>query len=203
MRRIIDILAAAAALAVLSPVLIMIALAVMFDSPGGPFYFSPRVGRNGKVFLMWKFRTMAAGAAALGSITGRNDPRITRLGNLLRRTKLDELPQFVNVLLGHMTLVGPRPESPDIVARYTPAQRAVLAVKPGITGRVQLDSKEESEAIPEGVKPEEYYVENLLEPKLLADLEYLRTRTPLTDARIILETAGFVLRNSLFTTRNR
>jgi lipopolysaccharide/colanic/teichoic acid biosynthesis glycosyltransferase len=203
MRRLIDILAAVVVLLALSPVLIVIAIAVVIDSPGGPFYFAPRAGRNGEVFLMWKFRTMVAGAAALGPITGRNDPRITRLGNLLRRTKLDELPQFVNVLLGHMTLVGPRPENPEIVARYTPDQRAVLAVKPGITGRVQLDSKEESEEIPEGVEPEKYYLENLLEPKLLADLEYLRTRTPLTDARIILDTAGFVLRNSLFTTRHR
>ena len=138
---------------------------------------------------------MVAGAEKLGPpITGRNDPRITTIGRFLRKTKLDELPQFINVLLGDMTLVGPRPEAPDMVALYTPTQRAVLAVKPGVTGRVQLDSGEESEAIPEDARADEYYVQHLMDRKLHSDLEYLRVRTPLSDLRILLETAGSVFR---------
>ena len=193
MRRLVDIIAAAIALVVLSPVLAIVALAVALDSPGSPFYRGWRAGKEGRNFRMWKFRTMVSGAAKAGPITGRNDRRVTRIGRLLRKTKLDELPQFINVLTGDMTLVGPRPESPDIVALYTPSQRAVLAVKPGVTGRVQLDSGEESETIPEGADPHEYYLEHLMERKLGADLDYLRVRTPLTDARIVFETAAYVL----------
>jgi len=143
---------------------------------------------------MWKFRTMITGADCAGLITGRNDARITRVGRVLRSTKLDELPQFLNVLFRDMTLVGPRPESPEIVALYTPEQRAVLTVKPGVTGRVQLEAGEESESIPEGVQPQQYYLKHLMRPKLRMDLDYLKVRTPLSDARILGETAAYVLR---------
>ena len=143
---------------------------------------------------MWKFRSMANAVGKGAPITGRNDPRITRVGRLLRKTKLDELPQFINVLTGDMTLVGPRPEAPEIVARYTPEQRAVLAVKPGVTGRVQLEVGEESESIPPEVDAHEYYVEHLMERKLRRDLDYLSVRTPLSDARIVFETAALVFR---------
>jgi len=194
MRRSIDILLSFLALVCLSPLLLAVAVVVVLDSPGGPFYLASRVGRHGRLFRMWKFRTMVAGAATAGSVTGRNDSRITRSGRFLRKTKIDELPQFLNVLCGDMTLVGPRPETPDMVVRYTESQRAVLHVKPGITGRVQLEVGEESEGIPEGMQPDEYYVNHLLGPKLQLDLEYLRVRTPLSDARILLRTAGFVLR---------
>jgi lipopolysaccharide/colanic/teichoic acid biosynthesis glycosyltransferase len=144
---------------------------------------------------MWKFRTMERGSASLGTITGGHDRRITRIGRLLRRTKLDELPQFVNVLLGDMTVVGPRPEEPAIVALYTAAQRRVLEVKPGITGPVQLESGCEEDAIPEGVPADQYYIENLMERKLRRDREYLETRTAWTDIQVVLATAGFVLRS--------
>ncbi len=194
MRRVIDIVAAAMILAVLSPLLFVIAVAVVLDSRGGPFFRGKRAGKGGRIFRMWKFRTMSNGAAMGGPITGNNDARVTRIGRVLRKTKLDELPQFINVLNGDMTLVGPRPESPEIVARYTPEQRAVLAVKPGVTGRVQLEVGEESESIPEGVDPHEYYLKHLMEPKLRLDLDYLGVRTPLSDARIVLQTAAFVLR---------
>jgi lipopolysaccharide/colanic/teichoic acid biosynthesis glycosyltransferase len=194
MRRIVDVVAAAVVLVVLSPLLLMIGLAVVIDSPGNPFYRGWRAGQGGRNFRMWKFRTMVAGAAKMGPITGRNDSRVTRIGRFLRKTKLDELPQFINVLLGDMTLVGPRPEVPEIVVLYKPEQRAVLAVKPGVTGRVQLDSGEESESIPAGVDPHEYYLEHLMERKLRLDLDYLRVRTPLSDTRIVLETASYVLR---------
>jgi lipopolysaccharide/colanic/teichoic acid biosynthesis glycosyltransferase len=203
MRRVVDITVASVALILLSPLLLVVALAIMIDSPGMPFYLGRRAGLGGRNFRMWKFRTMANGAAKLGPITGKNDRRVTRLGRLLRKTKVDELPQFINVLLGDMTLVGPRPESPDIVALYTPSQRAVLAVKPGVTGRVQLEVGEESETIPEGVHPQEYYLRHLMEPKLRLDLEYLKIRTPLSDTRIIVETAGLVLRSLFGRARER
>ncbi len=194
MQRIVDVVVGLAVLLLLSPLLLLVALAVVLDSPGGPFYRGWRAGKDGRDFRMWKFRTMVNGAARQGSITGRRDARITRLGAFLRKTKLDELPQFINVVLGDMTLVGPRPESPDIVALYTPSQREVLRVKPGVTGRVQLEAGEESETIPEGVHPQQYYIEHMMGPKLAMDLEYLAVRTPASDARIVARTAGYVLR---------
>jgi lipopolysaccharide/colanic/teichoic acid biosynthesis glycosyltransferase len=194
MRRIIDVSFSLTVLLLLSPVLVAIALAVVMDSHGPVLYPARRSGKGGKEFRMWKFRTMVTGADRAGAITGRNDARITRVGRLLRSTKLDELPQFLNVLFGDMTLVGPRPESPEIVALYTPAQRAVLEVKPGVTGRVQLEAREESDSIPEGVQPQQYYLEHLMAPKLSMDLDYLRIRTPLSDAKILSETAAYVLR---------
>ncbi len=194
MRRALDIVVAAMALAVLSPLLLITALAVVVDSPGSPFFRGRRVGKDGRVFRMWKFRSMSNGAAKGAAITGRNDPRITRVGRVLRKTKLDELPQFINVLTGQMTLVGPRPEAPEVVALYTPEQRAVLTVKPGVTGRGQIEAGEESELIPAGVDPQEYYIEHLMEQKVRRDIDYLGVRTPLSDVRIVIETATFVLR---------
>lgn len=193
-RRFIDIIASVSALLLLSPLLLLIALAVMFDSPGGPLYPGQRSGKDGRRFNMWKFRTMRQGADRLGRITGCNDARVTRTGRILRRSKLDELPQFVNVLLGDMTLVGPRPEEPSIVELYTPAQRRVLAVKPGITGHAQLEADSEEDIIPEGIPADQYYVQHLMDPKLRRDLEYLETRTAWSDARVILSTAALLLR---------
>jgi lipopolysaccharide/colanic/teichoic acid biosynthesis glycosyltransferase len=195
MRRLIDIAVAASVLILLAPLLLAIALAIRIDSRGNPIYLARRVGANGRQFRMWKFRTMVEGAAQLGAaITNRHDPRITRLGRVLRRTKLDELPQFINVLLGHMTLVGPRPEAPEIVAAYTSAQHAVLGAKPGITGCVQVQESAEEEQIPEGSRAEEYYVYHLMEGKIRRDLDYLRIRNFWSDTRIVLATAGLLLR---------
>lgn len=203
MRRTIDIAVAVISLLLLLPLLLVLALAVAIDSPGNPFYRGWRVGEGGRLFCMWKFRTMAKGAASAGCITGRNDRRVTRLGRLLRQTKLDELPQFVNLLWGDMTLVGPRPEWPQIVAQYSPEQRAVLAVKPGITGRVQLDAGDEAETIPEDVPADEYYVRHLMDGKLRKDLEYLRTRSFRGDLLIVASTAIYVLASMLRVRRCR
>jgi lipopolysaccharide/colanic/teichoic acid biosynthesis glycosyltransferase len=194
MRRLADIVVSILVLAAASPLMLLVAIGIVIASPGSPFYGGRRVGLDGRNFRMWKFRTMVAGADKLGpSITGRGDSRVTPLGRFLRKSKLDELPQFINVLLGDMTLVGPRPEAPDMVAHYTAGQRAVLRVRPGVTGRVQLDSGEESETIPEGVPADEYYVQHVMDRKLHLDLEYLRIRTPLSDVRILIETVGLVL----------
>lgn len=194
MRRLIDIFASALALLALLPLLVLAALAIVIDSPGSPVYLAWRCGLHGRQFRMWKFRTMVRNADSLGpAITGNQDPRITRLGRLLRVTKIDELPQFVNVLAGDMTLVGPRPETPGIVALYTAEQRRVLSVKPGVTGRCQL-SGEESESIPSGVEPQQYYVRNVMQHKLQSDLDYLETRTAWSDARIVRDTVGLILK---------
>jgi lipopolysaccharide/colanic/teichoic acid biosynthesis glycosyltransferase len=202
MRRTIDLLFGGAALLLLSPFLCLIALAITIDSPGSPLYKALRCGQNGRVFPMYKFRTMIPNAAAVGPvITGKNDPRITRLGRFLRISKIDELPQLINLLLGDMTIVGPRPEDPSMVARYTPEQFRVLDVKPGVTGRQQL-AGEESESIPADVQPEEYYVKHILKRKLNADLDYLRTRTAWTDAEIVLSTVGYVLRAPKYRRQN-
>lgn len=194
MRRFVDIVVAFVALVVLSPFLAAVTLAVFISSPGSPFYGGWRAGQDGRNFRMWKFRTMVNDAAKMGPITGKNDPRVTPLGRILRKTKLDELPQFFNLLLGDMTLVGPRPESPDIVALYTPSQRVVLAVKPGVTGKVQLDSDDESETLPEGPQAYDYYLAHVMDRKLRMDLEYLRGRTFFTDVKVVLATAGLVFR---------
>lgn len=194
-RRIIDIVVALLALLLMAPLALPVALLVAIESPGNPLYAAWRCGLGGRRFRMWKFRSMVRNASALGpSITGGNDPRITRVGRYLRASKIDELPQFINVLTGDMTLVGPRPESPDIVERYTDSHRRVLDVKPGITGPVQLASGEESESIPPGVAADEHYVAHLMESKLRRDLEYLERRTASSDARVVLSTFAYVAR---------
>jgi len=194
MSRFVDICVAVAALTLLSPLLILTALVIVATSRGGVFYRGWRVGQYGRPFRMWKFRTMGRDAAKKGCITGRKDPRVTLAGRILRKTKVDELPQFINLLTGDMTLVGPRPESPEIVAHYTPEQRAVLAVKPGITGQGQIAQDDESELIPEDVDASDYYLKHLMDRKVQRDLAYLSQRTPLTDVRIVLATANLVLR---------
>ena len=194
MRRVVDILVSALILVLLAPLLALVAMAVTVDSHGGPLYFAERCGLLGRRFRMWKFRTMIPNASKLGpAITGPRDSRITRLGRFLRASKIDELPQFINVLAGDMTLVGPRPETPAMVALYTLEQRRVLDVKPGVTGRVQL-SGEESETIPAGAEPEQYYVTHLMPNKLRSDLDYLAVRNSWSDARIVLATVGFVFK---------
>ncbi len=203
MRRSLDILLSTAALLVLSPLLLVVAVAVMLDSGGGAFYLARRSGKAGKTFRMWKFRTMVTGAAKLGAITGRGDARITRMGRILRASKIDELPQFINVLMGQMSLVGPRPESPEIVALYTPEQRKVLAAKPGVTGRVQLDSGEESDQIPMGVHADDYYVQHLMNRKIQTDLSYLSGRTLLSDTKILMETAVYILHSLIRLTTKK
>jgi len=196
LRRIIDIVAALVALTLLTPVLFAIAVAIAVDSPGYPLYLARRIGQHGRPFRMWKLRTMVTGADRIGpAITGPADGRVTRLGRLLRDTKLDELPQFVNLLLGDVTLVGPRPEAPEIVALYSERQRAILNAKPGITGRVQVQETCEADTIPPDASPQEYYINHLMDRKISIDLEYLRSRTIWTDLRVLFSTAGLVLRS--------
>ena len=197
LRRLCDIVVAALALIGLSPLLLALALAVRVDSAGPSLYRGWRIGRHGRRFRMWKFRTMVANADHIGpSITASKDPRVTRLGEFLRRTKMDELPQFWNLLVGDLTLVGPRPEAPDIVEIYTPEQRRVLNDKPGITGPTQLHYvTENTDLIPAGIPADKYYVQHLLDHKLQLDLRYSETRTAASDVRIVFETVLLVARS--------
>jgi len=194
-RRIADICFALVAIALLAPALIVMAVAIRVDSAGSPLYRGWRVGRGGRRFRMWKFRTMVPGADKAGpGITGNRDPRITRLGQFLRKTKLDELPQFFNLLAGDLTIVGPRAEVPEIVDHYTSSQRRVLAAKPGVTGVGALHyTVAQAPQIPEGVPADRYYVEHLLNEKLQLEMDYERSRNAVRDLRVIAVTAAMVL----------
>lgn len=172
-KRLLDIVASIGALLVLSPVMVMITLAVRLDSPGPVFYRATRVGRYGKHFKLLKFRSMVADADRNGpKVTTAGDNRVTRVGRFLRRTKLDELPQFLNVLKGDMSLVGPRPEDPRYVALYTPEQRVVLNVQPGITSPASVQYRHE-EAVLAGEDWERLYIDEVMPEKLAIDLAYV------------------------------
>ena len=190
-----DIVVSALALVVLTPLLVLTALAIRLDSPGPAIFRQKRVGKDGAPFTMFKFRTMRADAAR-GPVTlgGREDPRLTRLGRFLRDTKLDELPQLINVLRGEMTLIGPRAETPNFVAQFTPRQREVLRVRPGITGPGQiLYTTTQATQLERASDPNRYYVEKLLPEKLESDLRYIDTRSLAGDLVILGRTALVVL----------
>jgi lipopolysaccharide/colanic/teichoic acid biosynthesis glycosyltransferase len=165
----------------------VVAAAVRVDSPGPILHRARRVGQGGRLFTIFKFRTMVSDAASGSPITRANDPRITHIGRVLRRWKLDELPQIWNVVRGDMSFVGPRPEDPRFVLGYTSEQRAVLSVRPGITGPSQLVFREE-ERLLDTDDPETTYVRDILPRKLLIDLEYARRHNLIDDMRILVLT---------------
>ena len=191
MRRAVDFVASLLLLIVFSPLLAIVAVAVRLSSPGPVFYGAERVGQGGKLFRMLKFRTMVVGADRMGpGITVQDDPRVTRVGHFLRATKIDELPQLVNVLTGEMSLIGPRAESPQFVAHYTSRQRRLLDVPPGVTGPGQLRyTTEQQEQVGDLASAEDVYVKELLTAKLDRDLKYLERRGLVEDVKILAETA--------------
>jgi lipopolysaccharide/colanic/teichoic acid biosynthesis glycosyltransferase len=194
--RLFDILASTLGLLVLSPLCLLLALAVWLDSPGPVFYRASRIGRHGAPFRLFKFRTMLADADRRGpAVTAAGDPRVTRVGRFLRRAKLDELPQLFNVLKGEMSLVGPRPEDPRYVALFTPQQRQVLSVRPGITSPASLHYRQESTLL-QGPDWERTYVDHILPHKLALELDYLSRRTLLTDLSLIFRTLWSLLRRA-------
>ncbi len=191
LKRLIDLAAAAAGLIVLAPVLLLAAAAIKLTSRGPAIYRARRAGTRGQPFDVVKFRTMVAGADRAGVITAGADDRITATGRLLRRTKIDELPQLWNVLRGDMSLVGPRPESLSIVEdHYTAEQRGALAIRPGLTctGNLYHYVYQEHLEPPPGESAEDFYVRRLLGPKLALDLHYVRHRTLLYDLRLLAQT---------------
>ncbi len=186
MKRFFDILISSLALIAMSPVFFVLAILIRIDSPGSAFFSQTRIGRNGKAFRIFKFRTMIDNAEAVGAcITSRNDSRITQVGRILRWFKLDELPQFWNVLKGDMSIVGPRPEVPGMVAKYSERQQKILTVRPGIIGASQVKQRDEEFQIQDGDKAEETYLRYILPKKLEVDLAYVLNPNPLKDLKIL------------------
>jgi lipopolysaccharide/colanic/teichoic acid biosynthesis glycosyltransferase len=188
-KRLFDVVAAGLALLLLAPLLLALALWIRLDSPGPALFRQVRVGRHGVPFEILKFRTMCQQAQAGRPLTVGCDARITRAGRFLRRSKLDELPQLVNVVLGSMSLVGPRPEVPRYVDRYPSEVRAtVLSVSPGITDWAAILYKDENDILGRAADPERAYVESILPVKLAYYQRYVRERSFWLDLRIILRT---------------
>ncbi|MGC6533428.1 MAG: sugar transferase [Flavobacteriales bacterium] len=194
MKRAFDLIVALLAVLVLLPLLVILALAVALTSPGGAFFAQTRVGRGGREFRLLKFRSMRPGSEAKGQLTvGGRDPRITAVGHFLRKTKLDELPQLINVLKGEMSLVGPRPEVPKYVALYTPEQRKVLDVRPGLTDYASLEYFEENALLGASENPEETYIQEVMPAKLALNAKYIQDMGLGTDLKILLRTAGRIV----------
>lgn len=194
-KRAMDIVLSACALAVLWPLLLLIALAIWIDDPGPVFYRQVRVGRNGKTFRIFKFRSMVMDADKKGlAITVGRDSRITRVGAVLRKTKIDELAQLLNVFLGQMSFVGPRPEVPKYVELYTPYQRQVLLVRPGITDYASIAYRNENDLLAGAPNPEAMYIEQIMPDKIELNMKYLREISPLADIRLILKTIVAVIK---------
>jgi lipopolysaccharide/colanic/teichoic acid biosynthesis glycosyltransferase len=192
----LDAPVSALGLVLLSPVLALIALLLKMDSPGPIFYRAIRVGRGGATFRLYKFRTMVENAEYLGpGITGSNDMRVTRFGRRLRRYKLDELPQLFNVLKGDMSLVGPRPEDPRYVSYYTPQQKRLLELRPGITSAASLAFRDEADLLT-GDDLEQEYIHVILPRKLALEIEYQQHRTIWSDLQVIWRTARLLIGDS-------
>jgi lipopolysaccharide/colanic/teichoic acid biosynthesis glycosyltransferase len=191
-RRLVDVVVSAGGLTVASPLLVLVAALVKAESRGPVFYMQERIGKHGQPFRIVKFRSMVADAERIGPLgSGRRDPRITRVGAFLRATKLDELPQLINVLRGDMTLIGPRADVARYVAHFSVEERQLLAVRPGLTGpsAVYFTTDQASEL--DGVAdPDAYYIEHQLHPKLALDLVYLRRRSVAADIGVLWRTVS-------------
>jgi lipopolysaccharide/colanic/teichoic acid biosynthesis glycosyltransferase len=199
LRRLVDVGVGAVGLLVLAPLLLVLAVVVRCSSPGPVVFRQARVGRGGADFTVWKFRSMVAdphgGAPA---VSGQGDPRITPAGRFLRATRLDELPQLVNLVRGDMTLIGPRPEVRRFLPCYTAEERLLLRVRPGIVGPgAVLFAREQSHQLDTAADPDTFYVEHHLHPKLALDLDYLRDRTLLRDLHLL----GVAVRTVLVPSR--
>ena len=196
LKRAMDIVISGGALAVLWPVLLLIAVAIKIDDPGPVFYRQVRVGRDGKEFRIFKVRTMVVDADKKGlQITVGRDNRITRMGRLLRKTKLDELAQLINVFVGEMSFVGPRPEVPKYVNLYTPYQRQVLLVRPGITDYASIAYRNENDMLEDAEDPEKMYIDVIMPDKIELNMKYLHEISPLADIRLIFSTIAAVIRD--------
>jgi len=190
LKRLFDVAFAATVLVVLGPLLLTIAVLIKFTSSGPVSYRGERVGLRGRRFRIFKFRTMVVDADKVGgSSTTEDDPRITRVGKFLRRYKLDELPQFLNVLRGDMSVVGPRPQVAWAVELYTPEQRRLLDVRPGITDNASIKFRNEGEILRGAADPDRAYLELIAPEKIRLGLEYVNHRSFSTDMRIIAMTA--------------
>ncbi|HKV86512.1 MAG TPA: sugar transferase [Candidatus Dormibacteraeota bacterium] len=192
--RAFDVTVSLVGLVASSPVMLAAAAAVKLDSPGPVFFKGRRVGREGRVFSIHKLRTMGVGAHREGpAVTSSDDPRVTRVGHILRKTKVDELPQLFNILKGEMSFVGPRPEDPRYVEHYTDEQRRLLRFRPGLTGPAAIEFIDEEKKL-EGPEPESTYLNEVLPAKLDIELAYVRKASLADHIRILLKTIALVAR---------
>ena len=195
LKRGMDIVISGGALLVLWPALLLVAAAIKIDDPGPVFYRQVRVGKDGKEFRIFKFRTMIVDADKKGlQITVGCDNRITRMGRILRKTKLDELAQLLNVFVGDMSFVGPRPEVPRYVKLYTPYQRQVLLVRPGITDYASIAYRNENDLLAGAKDPEQMYIDVIMPDKIELNMKYLREISPLADLKLIFGTIAAVIK---------
>lgn len=189
MKRLFDIFASGLGLLFLSPLFLVLAIWIKLDSPGPVFYRQVRVGRGNKDFRIFKFRSMRVGADRQGLITvGGHDPRITRSGYFIRKYKLDEFPQLINVFIGDMSLVGPRPEVRKYVDMYTPEQMHVLGVRPGVTSLASIRYRNENELLDKADNPDQFYIDVVMQDKLAIDLEYVEHASFWYDIKLIFQT---------------
>ncbi len=195
-KRAVDLLLALTGLALLWPLLLLAAFWVRLDSPGPILFRQERVGRNGRLFRILKFRTMRPDTGQGRQITVGEDPRITRSGRWLRATKLDELPQLANVLKGDMSFVGPRPEVPRYVAYYTPEERQVLELRPGITDLASIKYRNEAAILARATDPEHTYIHQVMRDKLRINLDYARRAGLLADLGVVLLTLKALVKGS-------
>lgn len=195
MTRFFDILFSFLGLLSLSPLFVCLYVCIRLESRGGGFYRQKRVGKDGKEFWLYKFRSMRAGSDKKGLLTvGGRDERITRTGLFIRKYKLDELPQLFNVLKGDMSLVGPRPEVPRYVAFYTPGQRKVLSVRPGITDYASIEYIDENTLLGQSADPDRTYVSRIMPDKIRYNMKYIENHTLKEYFKIIFLTIGKIIR---------
>ncbi len=188
-KRFLDVTASLLVLVVLLPVWLLIALAIVLDSKGGVFYKQLRVGKNNRDFYLYKFRTMRVGADQKGLLTvGERDNRITRVGYLLRKYKIDEFPQLLNIIKGDMSIVGPRPEVRKYVDMYTTEQMQVLSVRPGLTDPASIQYVHENEILAASDNPEQTYIDEVMPAKLALNVDYIQNQSLVYDIKLIFKT---------------
>ena len=194
LKRIFDITLSLFGLIILLPFMLIIAIFIKFDSKGSIFFKQIRVTKGGREFKILKYRTMRVGSDKYSQITVGKDERITKIGSFLRKYKLDEIPQLINVLIGDMSLVGPRPEVPKYVVLYTDEQKEILKVRAGITDYASIEFSDENDLLASEKNPEEAYIEKIMPKKIELNKKYLSEISVLTDIRIILLTIKKILK---------
>ena len=194
LKRIFDITLSLFGLIILLPFMLIIAILIKIDSKGPVFFKQIRVTKGGREFKILKYRTMRVGSDKYSQITVGKDERITKIGSFLRKYKLDEIPQLINVLIGDMSLVGPRPEVPKYVALYTDEQKEILKVRAGITDYASIEFSDENDLLASEKNPEEAYIEKIMPKKIELNKKYLSEISVLTDIRIILLTIKKILK---------
>ncbi len=188
-KRIFDFISSFIGLILLSPLFIIVALLIKAEDKGSVFFRQERVGQNGKTFKIYKFRTMVENAEKLGAqVTKEDDPRITKIGRILRKYKIDELPQLINVIKGDMSLVGPRPEVEKYVEIFKEDYKEILKVKPGITDYASLEYKDENKLLKGSKNPEKIYIEKILPEKIKYYKRYIKDISFITDIKLIFKT---------------